>query len=321
MTNLKDMLSNIKQKALANFPFVNEFSINMSIKKAGNTLNDYEHRHLRSRAVKYYIRKLEDCLRKTDNPNAFILSKESVKVVSNGIILDTAGNNKFFKTAGGSDSNIGKGMLDFLNKKKIGIKTMVDVGANQGEIALYFSKNVPGIKILAIEASSGNFDLLKENCRSQFFQTDNIILAKIAVSDKKGTINITKGLNSENTTVIDKLGSDTGEMETVPCKPLADILNDYKFGNVDFLKIDIEGGEPLLYESIKQMAKNLKAVHIEVGDKKDHSEYVKLLELLWKNNMDCFLYPNETKFSSLKELIDFITNKNKETLEFWFIKK
>jgi len=59
------------------------------------------------------------------------------------------------------------------------IKEVWDVGAHQGETALYFAKKFPKSTIRSFEPVSSNYNLLIQNCRKlENFQAHNFALGK-----------------------------------------------------------------------------------------------------------------------------------------------
>ncbi len=290
--------------------------------RVGNAIERSEHRQLRARILRYWIDKLKKAMRSVHYGQSILVTRGESYVFSNGIFLNLLGTNRYLKVVGDAAGNEGKKMSDFLASKGIVVKTMIDLGANFGEVSLYFSKENPSAKILAVEASPDNFKILKSNCSYQGFSTQNIILLNEAVSDKKGFVEITRGVNAENMVVYSgnkdaiKRGTET---EKIASDTLASFMQRFGFTEVDFIKIDIEGSEPLLYDSFKERLGGIRSLLVEVGDKIDHRNYFPLIELLWNSGMECYERNHENKFASLTEIKQEILTSFASDL--WFIQK
>ena len=292
------------------------------LKIAKGGIESGENRHLRARVLRRGINKLKEAMLSVRYKQGILVVGGESYVLSNGIFLNLAGTNRYLKVIGDADGNEGKKMLDFLKSKHIEVKNMIDLGANFGEISLYFSKENPSAKILAVEASADNFKILESNCLFQNFSTKNIILLNEAVGNSKGFVEITKGVSAENIILLpgNKNAANYGVgTERVASYTLASLMRRFGFDELDFLKIDIEGSEPLLYDSLKERVYGIRAILLEVGDKADHKNYFPLIELLWNSGMECYERRSENRFTSLAQIKQEILPSFASDL--WFIKK
>jgi len=128
------------------------------------------------------------------------------------------------------------------------IKYVVDVGANVGATALLFNRAFPDARILAIEPVKNNYKYLVHNTQS----VSNITPLKMAVSDKRSSIKLSMPTTDQrpdlhrrfgNAGLYSIYGKDDTHSETVQ----ADTLDTIVDGVVDFLKIDVEGAEALVF--------------------------------------------------------------------------
>jgi FkbM family methyltransferase len=127
--------------------------------------------------------------------------------------------------------------------------TFIDVGANVGYDSLLGSKLVGDKgKVIAIEASRVIFEQLSSNLTRNGIA--NVRLVKIAVSDKPGELTLFGGDkgNQGRTSPIQR--ENLVPIETVPTKPLDEILTDDERASVRLVKIDIEGGELSVLERL-----------------------------------------------------------------------
>ena len=138
---------------------------------------------------------------------------------------------------------------------------VIDIGANIGYYTLIFSKLVGNTgKVYAFEPDPTNFELLKKNIEVNGHT--NVILEQKALSNKNGKMKLE--LNKENTAghhlvLNNKNINDSIEVDVVT-------LDDYfqEIGTkIDFIKMDIEGGETNAILGMKKLFdsnKNLKLI-------------------------------------------------------------
>ena len=79
-------------------------------------------------------------------------------------------------------------MLDHFLKK--------DVGLCWGETSLYLAKRYGGSIIFSIEGSTDNFVIQLENKTKQDFETANLYIDNLIISDKNGSAYITNGIGT-----------------------------------------------------------------------------------------------------------------------------
>lgn len=116
------------------------------------------------------------------------------------------------------------------------VKVMVDVGSHIGFVSLYYSLIFPGVKIYCLEPSAENIKLLNFNCK-------DFSISPYAISNTSGFGYFDTSFNSYNS----KLDSKGEKIETITFN---DLLNKHQITHIDLLKIDIEGAETLMFESI-----------------------------------------------------------------------
>ncbi|MEM3252714.1 MAG: FkbM family methyltransferase, partial [Thermoplasmata archaeon] len=108
--------------------------------------------------------------------------------------------------------------------KKVGI--VLDMGAGIGEFSLLASRRVgPSGKVIAIELSPDDYRTLTNNLREN--HCDNVLPLNLAVSDFDDEIEL----------------EFKGKKFKARCKSLKDILNEVSCDKINFVKVDIEGGE------------------------------------------------------------------------------
>lgn len=149
---------------------------------------------------------------------------------------------------------------------------IIDVGANIGLFSLYSGAKT-GYNVYSYEPTPGHFEVLKE-LTSQY---KNIRINQNAVSNNSGETNFY--INDENSTM-NSLNNIYGESLKVQCIGLDEVVKDVGF--VDFIKIDIEGGEmiALTTEILNKIKDNVGMWFIEVHATAGTSIEENRLELL-----------------------------------------
>lgn len=127
---------------------------------------------------------------------------------------------------------------------------IIDCGSNIGMSILYFKRLHPNCIIVGFEPDKITFELLKENVSRNRLQ--HVTLFNRAVSDTTGTINFYSdpGLpGSLAMTTRPERGLEArAQVETTP-------LSDHLSGEIDFLKMDIEGSEECVLEDLARQNK------------------------------------------------------------------
>lgn len=248
--------------------------------------------------------------------------------IQNGILLNNEGTNRYLKWRT-ENSNEGHWMDKQMIENNIIPKTIIDIGANYGEISLYFSKKYPKSKIFSIEPSPANILIMEDNLSVQNFDTSNIYLIKKAVSDKIGYVDINTGLGSEDSIITSKTADGSKQSKKsikVKSITLTNIYEEFEITEIDFLKIDIEGAEPLLISCLHILLPKIKSMLIEVGDKNSFELYEKLLKTIFSFNMVCYIEGESIKnIKTLDQVLESIRpnlkRKKNININYFFIKK
>lgn len=135
----------------------------------------------------------------------------------------------------------------------------IDVGANFGYFTCLMGRFCPEGRVIGIEADQPVYELVRDNVFINGFNTRTEVLCA-AASDKKGELTLhRRGTRSGNTSIARLPKSYTeslGEPESVPFSvsaiPLDELMPRLN-GRVDFIKIDVEGAEPLVFRGARAM--------------------------------------------------------------------
>lgn len=145
------------------------------------------------------------------------------------------------------------------------VTTIVDLGANAGFTAIYFSKIFPKAIIACVEPIPGNIEVLKKNIalnnvnaiiiQSAVTVDDKAITMEIGDKDYGGKIHdIPFGKTMANGTL------------TVNGYSMDTIMKKSGFDKIDLLKIDIEGYEGVLFSTNTSWLEKVNAIIMEIHE-------------------------------------------------------
>ena len=171
----------------------------------------------------------------------------------------------------------------YLFKTEKSTPVILDCGSNIGLSVLYFKTIYPNAKVWAFEPDRTNFELLKQNIASNNLQ--NVIAEPAAVWITDGQISFSG--NGSEASRIDESNSNASN-KAVPCIRLKNLL--LQFEQIDFLKMDIEGGE---YKVITDCAAEMHRVdHFFLeyhGKTTDTQQLTELLEIVDKQGFQAYI--------------------------------
>lgn len=163
------------------------------------------------------------------------------------------------------ESNTHRQITRYLSKLK-GPLTILDCGANIGLYSLNLAKLFPSSKIHAFEPLQFNFEIFEQNIQSNNF--DNIKANKLGIGDKPGEFEIMFGNKKSGASLYVDDYNQMGK-ETIQIVTIDDYCAEKGIDSINFLKIDVEGGEFKVLEgakSILEKSENCLAV-IEIIEK------------------------------------------------------
>jgi len=143
------------------------------------------------------------------------------------------------------------------------VRTIVDLGAYIGLSALYLSELYPDAQVLALEADPQNFEIGKENIAKH--NNGNIWFGNEAVWTHPQMVSL-KRCERTWATRVDPKSSD----EMVSTLTMRQILSMTNRGEIDILKIDIEGTEKHIFKSdYEYWIDRTRNIAIELHDRAD----------------------------------------------------
>ena len=195
-----------------------------------------------------------------------VLKDGEVLVDQDGALLQTELDNRLFRKRGVSQAG------DMLNEVRgLGIepRTILDIGANVGEIAVYLARRLPDARVVAFEPAPENLAAFDRNIALQTPPLTNLELIREAVSDRTGEIEFTIGAGELNTAMVadnlQRLQKRQARVVRVPTDTLYNYCSKLGVDEIDFLKLDVEGGEPMLSDSIDRMAGRIHVAVVEIS--------------------------------------------------------
>lgn len=144
--------------------------------------------------------------------------------------------------------------------------TLVDVGANVGFHAVQLARLVDGLRVLAFEPVTETFALLQRNIAKNGV-SGQVDAKRFAVSDRLGTVRLTKRLQVGNFVVPDGTTVAANAAEAVESRTVDDLVDELA-DRVDAIKCDVEGAElAVLRGATRTLERFRPTVLIEVDDR------------------------------------------------------
>lgn len=148
---------------------------------------------------------------------------------------------------------------------KHSVEKIIDLGANFGSASIHFALRFPKAKIYSFEPVSESFEILKIN--SKIFQ--NISIFNLAASDSDGyaNVHIDPEKMGRSSLIDNHLNYSFKNSEKIKTINFNKFLLEKKLDFIDLLKIDIEGSEYKVFNSIRSHIKNINLIYIELHGK------------------------------------------------------
>jgi FkbM family methyltransferase len=141
---------------------------------------------------------------------------------------------------------------------------VIDLGAYSGLTSIIFKKNVgKNGKVIAVEADKHNLKAVKINLRkfNEVF-SEEILIADVAIwNDNNGAFFTSEG--NMGSSVTEYIGERTHKKNFVKTMTLSSLAELFELKKVDFLKVDIEGGEYKIFEDYEFLNKYQPKIIVE----------------------------------------------------------
>lgn len=172
---------------------------------------------------------------------------------------------------------------------------VVDIGSHIGDFSILAHKKGAS-KIFAYEPDNTNHKNLKKNIQNN--RIKNIIAINKAVTDKKGFINFYENENNGGSSIY-KVENKVIKRK-VKSISLEDVFKENKLDRIDFLKIDCEGSEGLIFKNIKRDILNkINKISLEYHNNVSIMSDAEITKLLERNGFDVKKLKISTNFGHL----------------------
>lgn len=139
-------------------------------------------------------------------------------------------------------------VLELINTYDLPIFNMIDAGSNIGLTSIYFNSYFPNLNIIALEPNQQNFNKMNTNIKKNNLKTvkilNNALYGKRTLLSEGSPYNDGKDWSFrlvENSDI-------TGALNEYEALDISSLMNDFNLDIIDFLKMDIEGGEFSVFE-------------------------------------------------------------------------
>jgi len=145
---------------------------------------------------------------------------------------------------------------------------VVDIGANIGAFTVLAAAQVgPSGRVFAFEPSSAVYDRLLRNL--ELNHLSNVTPIKCAVGGENGRAKLELGVKSAYATICHGIDGrqDQSPTEDVEVRRLSDIVREHNIDRIDLLKMDCEGAEYAIFDTLEQtLAATVRQIAMEVHD-------------------------------------------------------
>lgn len=144
---------------------------------------------------------------------------------------------------------------------------VLDIGTNIGEVILNIAKKNINGKIYGFEPVDYNYEKLITNISLNNFK--NIIISKLALSDKKETLFYKEKKGHSGGISMNKEVNMDNNYKTIDSVTLDEFVKEKRLDKIDFVKVDIEGFEMNFLQGAKETIKQFKPkLFFEIDEKK-----------------------------------------------------
>jgi FkbM family methyltransferase len=159
---------------------------------------------------------------------------------------------------------------------------VLDVGACWGDTSLYFAHKVGETgKVFSFEFIPGNLKIYKTNMQLNPHLKDRIELVKHPVSDISDKKVYFQDKGPQSVISYDPFEAQTGNTTTIT---VDDFVDRYNISKVDFIKMDIEGSEPLALKGALNTIKKYRP-KLAICIYHSHEDFVNIPKWLIKLNL------------------------------------
>lgn len=145
------------------------------------------------------------------------------------------------------------------------VKIVFDIGANIGAASIYFANMYEDSIVYSFEPSTTTFSLLENNTKS--FDSIQIYNFGLFNNDLESDIYI--GTHSSLNNSLCRHTYSSAQKEKIQLKSASEFLSTNNISHIDILKIDTEGCEIHILDSLKNYLNSVRAIYIEFHSEDD----------------------------------------------------
>jgi len=145
------------------------------------------------------------------------------------------------------------------------VKTVVDIGANIGAASFFFATICPDATVYALEPGSRPYSLLKENVAG----LPNVRVFPFGLSSSAQKASLYAGRHDCVESSICPTGRTTSDCEPVELRAAAQFVGEQGLESIDILKLDTEGCEVPVLQSLKKYLPAIKILYVEYHSERD----------------------------------------------------
>lgn len=147
------------------------------------------------------------------------------------------------------------------------VGVVLDVGANIGAASVYFALSYPSATIHALEPAGEPFELLAFNAS----KLPNIRAEQIGLYSRNATVPLYKSPSDSETASVGGSALNSSMSEKIELRRASEWAQQQNLKRIDILKLDTEGCEIPILESLLPLIPGMKAIYVEY-----HSEHDRL---------------------------------------------
>jgi FkbM family methyltransferase len=151
--------------------------------------------------------------------------------------------------------------------------TIVDVGAHAGAATVYFKSHYPKARVFAFEPCSDSYEHLCANTR----ELDFVRLRRAALGARDGEARLYSGQHSSMQHSLVPNAENTGAFEWIPVLAARAALEALGAPTFSILKIDTEGCELEILESLGDLLESVDVIYLEYHSEADRLAIDRLL--------------------------------------------
>jgi FkbM family methyltransferase len=160
-------------------------------------------------------------------------------------------------------------ITEFFRMNKIIPETIVDAGANIGLTSVLLKAYFPNAAIIALEPLDSNFERLNNIIKTN--NLENITILKKGLWGRSTYLSPDTSFRDGQEWSFRLIETSDDTKSSFEVVSIPDIINQFNIEVIDFLKIDIEGGEVSVFNSESNLdwLKKVKVLAIEIHDEFD----------------------------------------------------